>query len=123
MPTPIDGLIEALGASGDLSGISVHGVRGQVKPPVIVVRPDDPWFEASNSTFCLYFEHYLAIAVVTASSPEDGVGALYSMVRSIVDALPETWEFVSVGSPIIDESTGSAYLAAPVRLNFKGAES
>jgi hypothetical protein len=72
--------------------------------------------------FCPVIEHYAAIAVVTASSAEDGVNSLYAMTRAIIDALPETWEFVSVGAPIIDESTGVAFLAAPVLVDYKGAE-
>ena len=96
----------------------MHGVRGQVSPPAIVVRPDEPWIEPD--TYCVYLQHYLAIIVVTASSPEDGVDKLYDTALKIIDALPVSWEFVSVGSPIIDESTGTAFLAAPVRLNYKG---
>lgn len=121
MPTPNDDLIAALKAAGDLSEASVHGVRSQVVPPAIVVRPDDPWMEPDR--FCDNLQHYLAVLVVTASSPEDGVNALYTMALAVLAALPETWEFASVGSPIIDESTGTAFLAAPVRLNYKGSAS
>ncbi len=120
MSTPNDDLIGALRASGDLSGVSVTGVVPVPLPPAIVVRPFDPW--AEPDTYCERIEHYVAIAVVTASSAEDGVNKLYAMTRAIVDALPETWEFVSVGAPIIDESTGAAFLAAPVRIDYKGAE-
>lgn len=119
MPTPNDDLIEALRASGALSGASVHGVRSTVVAPAVVVRPDEPWQEPS--TFCDTLQHYVAVAVVQAAGAEGGVNTLYTLTRAIIDALPSTWEFVSVGAPIIDESTGTAFLAAPVRLNYKGA--
>lgn len=118
MPTPNGSLIAALRASDALSGVSVHGVRSQVSPPAIVVRPDEPWLEPD--TYCILLQHYIAVAVVTASGAEDGVDSLYETVQGIIDALPDTWEFVSVGAPIIDESTGTAFIAAPVRLNYKG---
>jgi hypothetical protein len=118
--TPISTLIASLKASDGLSGVSVHGVRGQVVPDAIVIRPDEPWLEPD--TFCDFLQHYLAIMVVRAAANEDGVDTLYAMALAIVDALPESWEFVSVGSPIIDESTGTAFLAAPLRLNYKGAQ-
>lgn len=120
MSTPNDDLIEALKASDGLSAVSVTGVIPHPLPPAVVVRPFDPWAEPSG--YCPRLEHYVAIAVVTASSTEDGVNELYVMTRAIIDALPETWEFVSVGAPIIDESTGVAFLAAPVRVDYKGAE-
>lgn len=121
MSSPISGLIGALGASDELSEVSVHGVRGQVVPNAIVIRPDEPWLEPD--TYCEFLQHYIAVLVVRAASNEDGVDKLYEMALAVVDALPETWEFVSVGSPIIDESTGTAFLAAPLRLNYKGSES
>jgi hypothetical protein len=96
----------------------VHGVRSQVAPDAIVVRPDEPWLEPD--TYCVYLQHYIAVIVVSASTPDDGVERLYDIALKILDALPDTWEFVTVGAPIIDESTGTAFLAAPVRLNYKG---
>ena len=118
MSTPNQSLIAALRASGDLSEVSVHGVRSQVSPDAIVVRPDEPWGEPA--TFCDLLQHYIAIVVVSASSPEDGVDRIYDIALKLIDALPDSWEFVSIGAPIIDETTGTAFLAAPVRLNYKG---
>lgn len=120
MSTPIDGLIEALGASEGLSGASVHGVRSQVSPPAVVIRPDEPWREPDR--YCADLQHYLAVAVVTASGAEDGVSTLYALTSAIIGSLPEGWDFDSIGAPIIDESTGTAFLAAPVRLNYRNNE-
>lgn len=121
MSTPNSDLIAALNASDGLSGVSVHGVRSQVQPPAVVIRPDEPWLEPD--TYCVFLQHYVAVIAVTAGTPEDGVDSIYGIALAIVDALPETWEFMSLGSPIIDESTGTAFLAAPVRLQYKGEAS
>lgn len=118
MSTPNDDLIAALKAADDLSAASVHGVRSQVVPPAVVVRPFDPWFEPS--TFCDALQRYVAVCVVQAAAAEDGVNTLYNLAWAVVNALPANFEFVSVGAPIIDESTGVAFLAAPVRVDYKG---
>lgn len=119
MATPISDLIAVLVAADGLSGANVHGVRSQVVAPAVVVRPDDPWMEPD--TYCDRLQHYVAVIVAGAPEATDGIDTMYAMAAAVIDALPQTWEFVSVGSPIIDESTGTAFLAAPVRLNYKGA--
>ncbi len=123
MTIPSEGLASALGASGGLSeGVSIYpGPAPQIVPPAIVIRPAEPWIEPS--TFCRGLERYHAIAVVTASTPRDGVDQLYTIIQAIKDALEgETgskWDWESVGQPVIDESTGTAFLAAPVRLTYR----
>lgn len=119
MSTPSDDLITALRASDALSGANVHGMRSQVVAPAVVVRPDEPWMRPGG--FCPLIQQYVVVLTVAAATPEDGTNDLYRMALVVIDALPETWEFVSVGSPIIDESTGTSFLVAPVRLNYKGA--
>lgn len=115
--TPIDELIAALVASGELVGISVSGVLAQPLPPAIVVRPDEPWRVPDR--FCDDLQRYVAVVVVHAAAGADGVSRLYAISSAIIAALPEAFAFVSVGSPIIDESTGSAFLVAPVRVTYQ----
>lgn len=119
MPTPLSDLIEALRASDGLSGANVHGVRSQVVAPAVVVRPNEPWMEPD--TFCNMLQRYVAVATVQAASAEEGVVKLLAMVSAVVDNLPSGWDWESVGAPIIDETTGTAFLVAPVRLTYKGA--
>lgn len=117
MSTPNADLISALVGSDGLSGVSVHGVRSQVSPPAVVVRPDEPWREPDR--FCADLQHYVAVATVQAASAEEGVDRLTEITTAIIDSLPEGWDFDSVGSPIIDESTGTSFLVAPVRLSYR----
>jgi len=119
---PSEDLASALEASGALSdGVSIYpGPAPQIVPPAIVIRPAEPWIEPS--TFCKGLERYHAIAVVSASTPRDGVDELYTIIRAIQEALPNTWDWETVGQPVIDESTGTAFLAAPVRLLYRNGE-
>ena len=117
MPIPSDALIVALRASGGLTGASVHGPRSQVVPPAVVIRPDEPWREPDR--FCDDLQRYVAVAVARAASPEEAMAILYDLTSGIISSLPEGWEFVSVGAPVIDESTGVTLLAAPVRLSYR----
>ncbi len=62
--------------------------------------------------------------VVSAASPEDGTNKMYAIAQGVVDAVNEAgeatpWEWVSTGAPIIDESTGTAFLASSVRLKYR----
>lgn len=116
MAYPPDGLIVSLKASDGLSGASVTGPRSQVIPPAVVVRPDEPW--RGPATYCDDLQHYVAVAVARAASPEEAMPILYDLTSGIIASLPEGWKFESVGAPIIDETTGVALLAAPVRLSY-----
>jgi hypothetical protein len=116
---PIDSLITALRASDELSEVSVTGVRPQVSPPAIVIRPDEPWLEPDR--FCVPLQRYVAVPTVAAASAEDGIGSLMLMALAIIEALPDGWDWSGVGAPIIDESTGTAFLVAPVRLKYSGS--
>ena len=119
MAEPLDSLIAALQASDDLSGASVSGVLSQVVPPAVIVRPTEPWIEPDR--FCAAAERYVAVATVSAATPEQGVNDLLVMVRAIMQAATNVtgWDYESVGAPIIDESTGTAFLVAPVRLIYR----
>jgi len=119
---PSEDLASALEASGALSdGVSIYpGPAPQIVPPAIVIRPAEPWIE--QDTYCKGLERYHAIAVVSASTPRDGVDELYTIVQGIKAALPDTWDWETVGQPVIDESTGTAFLAAPVRLLYRNGD-
>lgn len=110
-------LIEALRGSQGLTEASVHGMRSQVVPPAVVIRPDDPWREPQS--FCNDFQRYVAVGVVAAASGEEGVSKLLDLHTAIVRNLPPGWDYTSIGAPIIDESTGTAFLVAPVHLTFR----
>jgi hypothetical protein len=58
------------------------------------------------------------VAVVSASTPQDGEAELYSLSHLIMDNLTDGWEFVSVSRPVVDQSTGTPYLAAIIRLRY-----
>ena len=125
MPVPSEGLAALFRESEAIpDGTSVYGgPAAQVVPDAIVIRPDEPWIEDGDN-WCAYLEHYVAIAVVSASSPEDGIAALYGIIRGILTAMEEAtsgWSWVTVGLPVIDETTGTALLAAPVRLNYRNS--
>lgn len=115
---PIGDLIGVLKTKDGLTTANFSGVRSQVVAPAVVVRPDEPWLEPDR--FCDYAQRYVAVATVSASTPDEGVVKLQTMVTAIINNLPEGWDWETVGAPIIDESTGTAFLVAPVRLTFKG---
>lgn len=117
MSNPATDLIAALRGSDDLSGASVHGPRSQVVPPAVVIRPDEPWREPDR--FCDDNQRYVAVAVARGAEPEEAMSLLYDLTSQVIAALPTDWEFVSVGVPVLDESTGVTLIAAPVRLRYR----
>ena len=119
MASPIGGLITALKILDGLTDANIHGMRSQIVPPAVVIRPDEAWMEPDR--YCDSLDRYVAVATVSASTADEGVEKLHTMVVAIRDNLPDGWDWSSVGSPIIDETTGTAFLVAPVRLTFKGA--
>ena len=126
MSTPIEGLAALLVASSDLpTGTSIYsGPTDNLSAPAVVIRPDEPWMEPGNN-FCHDLQRYVAIALVVAASPEDGTTRLYRMAQAIIEAVDSAasgWSWVSVGSALVDESTGAAFLAAPVRLQFRNGD-
>ena len=93
-------------------------MRSQVVAPAVIIRPDEPWLEPDR--FCKEAHRYVAVATVSAASAEEGVDRLLTMVTAVIENLPDGWDWDTVGAPIIDESTGTSFLVAPVRLTFKG---
>lgn len=119
--SPLDDLAAKL-ADVDLpAGMSIiTGPAAQLKPPAVVLRPDNPWLVPSK--FCADEQRYVAIPVVSASTPADGVRKIYAAVKAIKNALTESWSWESVSAPIIDETTGVPLLAASVRLKYQNSE-
>lgn len=94
----------------------------QVVAPAIVVRPDTPWIGNSDS-FWSGEERYAVVALVTASTPGDGLAALHELVHAIMETAREaSWEFDSVTAPVVDETTGTPFLAATVSLIYRNCE-
>lgn len=118
MPSPIEPLIESLKTKDGLTTANLSGIRSQVVAPAVIFRPDEPWLEPDR--YCDFQQRYVAVATVSAASADEGVDRLLTMVTAIIENLPDGWDWVNVGVPIIDESTGTAFLVAPVRLSFKG---
>lgn len=121
MADPVDLLIAQIDAALDDAGLKVSVLDGPVdnlKPPAVVIRPDSPWIVPSK--FCYDQQRYQAVMVVTASTPGDGRRMLYRISRAIRNAFEQDdgWSWESVSSPIVDQSTGSPYLAAGVRLIY-----
>jgi len=115
---PIGDLIDVLKTKDGLTTVNLSGIRSQVVAPAVIVRPFEPWLEPDR--YCDFVQRYVAVATVAAASADDGIDRLHTMVIAIIGNLPDGWDWESVGAPIIDESTGTAFLAAPVRLTFKG---
>ena len=119
--SPLDDLA-ALLADVDLpEGMSViSGPAAQLKPPALVLRPDNPWLVPS--AFCNDEQRYVAIPVVSASTPAAGVRKIYAAVKAIKNALTGAWSWESVSAPVIDETTGVPLLAATIRLKYLNSE-
>lgn len=125
MADPVDlllpDIVSALADAG-LSEVNVlDGPVPQLSAPAVVIRPDNPWI-VQGPSFCYDEQRYLAVSVVTASTPGDGRRMLYEISKAIRSALPEGWDWESVNAPIIDESTGAPYLAAGIRLIYRNTE-
>jgi hypothetical protein len=121
---PVDALVsevsDALTAAG-ISGVSVvDGPRNQIKPPIVVIRPDNPWIVPDR--FCADQQRYQAVMVVTAATPGDGRRMLYGIGKAIRAAMGMAWSWESITPPIVDESTGTPFLAAGVRLIYRNEE-
>ena len=120
--TPLRDLAAKLAAIPELDPDMsiITGPAPQLKPPAIVLRPDNPWLVPSK--YCADEQRYVAIPVVTASTPADGVDMIYRAVLAIKNALTDAWSWESVSAPVIDETTGVPLLAASVRLKYQSSE-
>lgn len=88
--------------------------------PALVIRPDEPW--RVPSIYCLDLQRYVAVAVVAASTPDDGTEKLYEIHNALLASLPAGWKFVSISAIVADESTSIPYLASALRLEYMNTE-
>lgn len=121
MSTPWDALAVLLQAAE--TGVNVYPTPEEnIVPPAIVVRPDTPWIETGDDMWSDQ-ERYAVVALVTASTPGDGLAELHGIVHSIMHAArTASWHFDSVTAPAVDESTGTPFLAATVSLIYRNCE-
>lgn len=94
----------------------IRGPISQLEPPAVVLRADEPWIAPGD--YCHDEQRYAAVAVVSASTPSDGEADLYDVIQEIQDNLPDGWGFISASRPVVDQSTGTPFLAAIIRLRF-----
>ena len=119
--SPLDDLAAKLAAVTLPAGMSIiSGPAAQLKPPAVVIRPDNPWLVPSQ--YCVDEQRYVAIPVVSASTPADGIRKIYAAVIAIKNALTDQWSWESVSAPVIDETTGFPLLAASIRLKYMNSE-
>lgn len=118
MADPIGDLVSLLADIEDMpEGLSVLGAPEEsITAPALVIRPDPQWMVPDR--FCFDMERYNVIAVVSASSPEEGIAMLRSMMLLILSALTSPWDWDQVDGPVVDQSTGVPFLAARLRLKY-----
>jgi hypothetical protein len=85
--------------------------------PALVIRPDEPWREPDR--YCADLQHYVAVAVVTASTPQDGTDKLYAIHSALMETLPAGWAFVGVSGIVINETMQTPLLASALRLTYR----
>lgn len=98
----------------------IVGPVTSLEAPALVIRADSPWIVPS--AFCHDEQRYAAVAVVSAASGADGEADLHRLIIELMDNLPEGWKFESAQAPVLDQSTGSALLAAIIRLTYANSE-
>jgi hypothetical protein len=122
--TPWEELAEALEpGEADPEANIYPAYAEQIEAPAIVLQPDEPWM--TPSAYQYDQERYVAIAAVKASEGrETGVASLYALIRHVITKASGiegvSWEEAS--APVIDESTGTPFLAARVRLTYRKCE-
>lgn len=117
MAEPAEELVTLLEAAGLPSDVSLFAYpTDEITAPAIVIRPATDWM--GQSSFCFAVERYVAIAVVKASTPGDGIALLRLLSRSIITALTAPWDWESVEGPIVDDTTGTPFLANRIRLTY-----
>lgn len=98
----------------------VSGPTAQVDAPSIVIRAETPWMVPGH--YCHDTQRYAAVGVVSAATPADGEQVLYTMGLRVMDNLPAGWSFLGMDAPVVDESTGMAYLAAAIHLQYLNSD-
>lgn len=94
----------------------------QIVPPAIVIVPDEPWLQSQGYQFDI--ERYLAICLVEATAPADGLSRLHSLVHAVREAGGEGWEIHDASgvrnARIPDD--GTQYLGSWVSVTFRDCE-
>lgn len=126
---PWDELAAAL-AAAEAEAPAVEGMPAniyatpakQLVAPAIVIRPDEPWrsLTAAGRTFTTATARYLAVAVASAADVAAAYSTIDDLVERIIDTVDELERFAwdSVTVPILDETTGTPFIAAAVRLTY-----
>lgn len=114
---------ETLAALLNIAGVNVYDTPQEtIVPDAVVIRPDSPWIAPSDAGWPDE-ERYAAVVLVTASTPGDGLARLHTVVHAVLDAARRaSWEFDNVSAPVVDESTGTPFLAATVSLIYRNCE-
>lgn len=122
MSTPWDQLA-ALMTGDPFDAVNVYPTPSEnVTPDAVVIQPDEPWIGNSDAVWTDE-ERYVVTALVTASTPGDGLARLHALIHAVLHAARSaSWEFDSVTAPAVNESTGTPFLAATVSLIYRNCE-
>jgi hypothetical protein len=118
----LSGRIAAAAGEGPAPNV-VQGPAPMVSPDAIVIRPDEPWMENAGG-FGHGTERWVAVAAVPAADSVSGMARLYDLAHLVQEAASdEGWDWTTVGSLTLDESTGAPLLVCPIRLTYKPPKS
>lgn len=94
----------------------------QIMAPAIVIVPDDPWIQSTAYSYDT--ERYLAICLVEASAPQDGLAKLHALVHAVREAGDAGYEIGDVSgvraTSIPDD--GTHYLGSWVSFTFRNCD-
>jgi hypothetical protein len=97
-------------------------MAASLEVPAIVLVTDDPWIVSSGYSYDT--EQYLAIALVEATAPEDGLAKLHALVHAIRDAGGDGYEIGDVSgvrsASIPDD--GTQYLGSWVKWTYRDCD-
>ena len=118
-----DVLADALEADGAMDDVNVYRTAtADFVPPAVVIRPGTPWLESAGSPYPTDLERYVAVAVVSASSPADSMARLHRMVHTVADiARAEGFGFEEASEPVLDE-TNTPALTSALTLTYSNCE-
>lgn len=123
--TPTDDLSDHWMALDAFSGVNILPAPDtrQIVAPAVVLRPDSPWSTPSDDgTYCFDHQRYVAVVVASASSSVDAMRRIYSIWQKVINNLPAGWRFDRVDGLVLDQSQGTAFLAAQVHLSYFNSE-
>lgn len=123
--TPTDALAEAWDDAAVFTDVSVipAPTTEQIVTPALVLRPDQLWSTPSDDgTYCFDHQRYVAVVVVSAASSQDAMRQAYRIWQTVITHLPNGWRFDTVDGLVLDESTGTAFLATQIHLSYFNTE-